>query len=99
MVGGGKAASGLTVDGDEVGVAAKHDDVVMDPLEAHHLVPHPGIARDILRAQGQEAERSESVPDGDHNDVMREVVERSKLTAGSISSSISSSMDPEEDRK
>ena len=61
MVSGGKAAGRLAIDGDQVRIAAKHGNVVLDPLQGQHLVSDTSIARDILCTQGQEAQRSQSV--------------------------------------
>ena len=99
MVSGGKAAGRLAIDGDQVRIAAKHGNVVLDPLQTQDLVSDTRIARDILGGQGQEAKRTQSVPDGDHDDVMREVEQGSIQSAGSVSARVSSAMDPEENRK
>ena len=70
VVGGGEAAGGLAVDGDQAGVASELADVVPDPGQRHHLrtrgvrprlVPHTRVAGHILRAEREEAEGPESV--------------------------------------
>ena len=70
MVGGGEAASRLTHQCHIVRISSESVDVVLDPLQGGHLVQHAGVAGDLLVAQGQEPEGSQSVVQCDEDNVM-----------------------------
>ena len=99
MVGRGEAASGLTVDCDTMRVSTKPTDILLDPAEGGHLVPHTSIAGDILCAEGEEAEGSQSVSDRDDYDVVCEVEEGPVPAAGPRPEHVAASMEPDHHRQ
>ena len=48
VIGARKASRGLTIDRDQVGVSPELPDVLLDPGQGHHLVPHTSVAGDVL---------------------------------------------------
>ena len=99
MIGSCETARGLTVDRDEVRISTKAGDVLLDPAECGHLVPHTSIAGYILCTEGEEAEGSQSVSDRDDNDVVCEVEEGTVPLAGPGTEHVTSSMDPDHHRQ
>ena len=71
MVEHAEAAGALPGDGDLVRVAHEAGDVVPDPEHGEPLVQQPLVAGRLLQPEGEEAEGSESVVDGDEDDVVR----------------------------
>ena len=68
VVGGGEAAGGLAVDGDQAGVASELADVVPDPGQRHHLrtrkyyLPRVGAACGLAWSRTPALPGTSSVP-------------------------------------
>ena len=65
----GGCAGRLSKDGDPVLISAKEVDVLVDPLEGHHLVEHAHVAGALVRVQAKEAQWAQAVVDGNHNHI------------------------------
>ena len=97
MVGRGEAASGLTVDRDEVRVSTKSLDVVLDPGESGQLVSHPSVAGNILSAEREEAQGPQPVPDLHQHHLVRDVEQRSVPPTDPRPAGVASAVDPDQD--
>ena len=70
MVGGREAACRLARQGDQVGISSKLGNVLLHPSQSQVLVPKTLVARGIVSAKGEEAQRSEPIVDCDQKHIM-----------------------------
>ena len=73
--------------------------VVLDPLECGHLVQHAGIARDLLGAEGEEAQGPQPVVDGDQDDLVDHPEVRPKPAGGPAAEHEGPAMEPDGHRE
>merc|ERR1712020_486476 len=87
--------STLSKDGNFVGVSTKVLDVVPRPLDGKLLIPETKVATGQVVTKGEEAKRSKSVVDGDHNHIFLHEVDRVIVRPTAFSEC--ATMDPEHD--
>ena len=93
----GGGPSVLSEDGHLVRVSAKLLNVVLDPLEHRDLVQEPLVTSSSVVLSGQPSQRSQSVVEGDQDDILLQQVAWSKEEACSTTHDEGSTMEVDHD--